>query len=90
MPRLYTNARDAFPFGDGSVEFAERYGGSKMTMPTAEHEYRGHRLTPSGEENFYYWKIEAVGFSTHPMLKGNFTDVPSCERAIDQYWQQHP
>jgi len=86
MPRLYTNARDAFPYGQGSKEFAERFGKGNSDVSTIEHEYRGHRLIPGNEANAYKWTIEAIGFNTHPSLKGQWTSVFDAEKAIDRYW----
>jgi len=60
--------------------------GTQGDMPTSEHDYRSHRLIPGNQANAYKWSIQAIGFSTHPRLKGLWTSVPMCERAIDDYW----
>jgi hypothetical protein len=70
------------PFGAGSeVPVAG-------DMPTSDHEYMGHKLIKQRSEP-WHWTIEAIDFPTHPNLKNStFTDVPSCERAIREYWDR--
>jgi hypothetical protein len=88
MPRLYSNPRDAFPYGQGSVEFAERFGGNKQTMPTEDHTYKNFLLKREKQEP-YHWEIKADG-GTPPPLMGKWSDVPSMERAVDLWLAQHP
>jgi hypothetical protein len=86
MPNRFPYKREyQFPYGAGSVEFKNRYGDKGSDVPTEEHSFRGHTLTPSTTEP-YHWTIKAEGFQTHPSLEGQFTDVASCERAINAYW----
>jgi hypothetical protein len=91
MPNRFPYKREyQFPYGAGSVEFKKRHGDRGSDVPVAEHSYRGFKLTPGTEQNAYKWSIspEEKEMSLPKSLAGLWTDVASCEGAIDAFWAQ--